>query len=225
MASQILDYIVDYIKDRNQVFNSFGVNGIQLPGGEVIEFTDGVEKKFIGIGDNFGTAGYIRFNTQINHNQPDRRLSSSRSGSYLKSCRLVAFTFKREFASEDMMTKLITDLKSVPFTGMKSRPQIIIRKSNHNYLDIVKDELKKDFTGAEFACVAIDFDLRYYADSCDECSVFNPDDKYVKIAERGIPDHVIARKLPPQTYYVDIFDTINGGMPDTEYELVIIPEP
>lgn len=169
--TSIIEYIADFLKLRNPVFSSIGINGIQKPSGEVLQFTDGNEKRFIGIGDNLGTAAYIRFDPKINHNQPDRRLSSVRSGSYLKSCKLVAFTFSSEFESEDFMQKLITDLKAVNWVGFKKRPQITIRRSNHTYWDIVNDELKRspEQIGDAFRCVAIDFDLRYYADTCINC--------------------------------------------------------
>lgn len=211
--TSIVDYIAEYLKLRNPVFDFFGVNGIQLPAGEIIEFRDGLEKKFIGIGDNFGTAAYIRFNPQITHNQTDRRLSSSRSGSYLKTCRLVAYTFKNEFTSEEMMQKLVTDLKAVPFIGYQRRPQIIIRKSSHSYYDICKEELKKNPV-TEFVCISVDFDLRYFEDTCSDCD-FNPDDQYVKIINQD--GTIIKRLLPPAEYHVLEFSGINGGLSDTNY--------
>ena len=75
-GSEVLDYIGEYIKDNNPYLNSFTVNGIQLPSGEVIKFTDNTEKSYIGVADNVGTHGYIRYNPQITHNQNERRLSS-----------------------------------------------------------------------------------------------------------------------------------------------------
>lgn len=208
----IIDYIADYLKLKNEIFDFIGVNGVQLPSGQVIQFSDGVEKRFIGIGDSFGTAAYIRFNPSINHNQPDRRLSSSKSGSYLKTCRLVAYTFKGEFEAENFMTKMVTDLKSLPFLGFKKRPQIIIRRSNHSYFDIAKEELIRE-PNTEFRCISVDFDLRYFADSCDECD-FNADDQYVKIINQA--GEIIKRLLPPAEYSVLEFSGIvDNGPPYT----------
>lgn len=222
MASSILDYIGQYIKARNSNFSSFGTNGVQLPSGEVVEFTDGVEKKFIGVGDNFGTSGYIRFNPKIDHQTSERRISSVRSGSYLKRCRLVAYTFDTSISSETFMTKLVTDLKLVPFIGFRQKPTIIIRSSSHSYTDILKEELKKEPKNfSQVTCIAVDFDLRYYADSCESCQEFDPDDMYVKIINQD--GDIIARKVPPQSYEVTVFDTINGGAPDTVYEITITP--
>jgi hypothetical protein len=216
MASSILDYIGTYIKLRNENFSSFRVNGVQLPGGEVVEFTDGVEQKFIGIGDNFGTSGYIRYNPRIEHQTGERRVSSVRSGTYLKKCRLVAYSFTEGTVSETFMTKLVTDLKAVPFIGYRQRPTIIIRASNHSYTDILKEELKKEPSQfGRVTCVAIDFDLRYYADSCESCEVFDQDDLYVKITNSETSE-IIARKTPPQSYPVLVFSGIvDNGPPYT----------
>lgn len=220
--TSIVEYIKDYLVLKNPVLDKFFINGIQKPSGEIIEFSDNNEKRFIGIGDDFGTAAYIRFDPKINHNTPDRRLSSSRSGTYNKRCRLVAYTFKSEFDSEDFCQKIVTDLKQTPFLGFKQRPQITIRQSNHAYQDIIVDELRKqpEQIGAGFRCIAIDFDLRYYADTCSDCE-FNPDDQYVKIVNQD--REIIKRLLPPSEYAVSQFDTINGGAPDTVYEITITP--
>jgi hypothetical protein len=210
--TSIIDYIADYLKARNPAFDFFGINGVQLPSGEVVEFKDGKESRFIGIGDNYGTGAYIRFNPSITHNQADRRLTSSTSGTYLKTCRLVAYTFKDDFESEEMMTKLITDIKQTPFTGFGKKPQILVRKSNHSYYDIAKEELLKD-PNSEFVCVAIDFDLRYYAESCLDCD-YDTDSQYVKIINQD--STIIKRLLPPESYQVLEFSgIIDNGPPYT----------
>jgi hypothetical protein len=224
MASTLLDYIGEFIKNNNAFLDSFRVNGVQLPNGEVVEFTDGTEKRFIGISDNFGTAGYIRYNPQINYQQNSRRISSARSGAYIKNCRLVAFSWNPEIGSETLMGKMVNDLKSIPFTTAKRKPTVTIRRSNHNYIDIFTEEsLKemKDSGGSQFTCISIDFDLTYYEGECEICEPNDPDLKYVLIIDQD--GNVIARKVPPQNYNVTVFDTINGGSPDTVYELTITP--
>lgn len=175
MASDILDRIGTYIKDNNTYFNSFTVNGTQLPDGRVIQFTDGKEKRFIGISDNFGTAGYIRSNPRITVPTSARRISSGVNHSgYLKQCRLVAYSWNDELTSEALMTKLVTDIRNINFTGNTRVPVITIKNTNHNYLDIIKDEFlkePKEVGGFGFVCVAIDFDLQYWSEECSICEI------------------------------------------------------
>lgn len=173
MEVAILEYIGNTIKNNNSFFDTFRVNGIQLPGGEVVEFSDHKEKEFIGIGDNFGTAFYIRSNPVISY-PGERRLSSKRqSVSAVKQCRLVAFSWDMELSSEGLMNKMETDLRSIKFSNFESsrKPSITIKKSNRNYLDNAKEELKKELKDIpqEFICVSIDFELKYYPAECDEC--------------------------------------------------------
>lgn len=219
MAVEILDYIGDYIKAHNSYFRSFKVNGVQLPGGQVVEFTDGQEQRFIGVSDAFGTAGYIRCNNQINHSANERRISSgpSETGAFVKSCRLVAFCFDGSLTSETLMTKLTSDLKKVPFSTQKRRPQIIIKKSNHNYTDNVTEEHKKEakeIGGFKHVCISIDFDLKYFSGECELCDPYNPDNNYVLIVTPN--GTVIARKKPGETQVVLQFSGIvDNGPPYT----------
>lgn len=176
MASDILDRIGDYIKDNNPYFNSFRVNGIQLPTGEVIEFTDGKEKRFIGIADNFGTSGYIRSNPKITVPTSGRRISSATNhAGYLKQCRLVAYSWSDQITSEALMTKLVTDIKAINFTGNNMRvPVITIKNTNHNYLDLIKEEFlkePKEVGGYGFVCISVDFDLQYWSEECSICEI------------------------------------------------------
>lgn len=177
MSAEILDAIGTYIKEQNPYLNSFNVNAVQLPDGTVIEFTDGQEKKFIGIGDNLGTAGYIRFNPKIVNQSTERRLtSSSKNTSYIKQCRLVAFSNNKDLGSEALLTKLLSDINRVRFTGIGRAPVISIKNSNHSYADIIQEEYKKqleEIGGYEFICVSIDFDLKYWNDSCSLCVAEN----------------------------------------------------
>lgn len=169
----ILDYIGKTINNANPGFQSYRSNGIQLPDGTVIEFTDQKEKEFIGIGDNFGEAFYIRFDPQINFNTSERRITSSSSTiSAVKQCRLVAYSWKPDTNSETLTHKLINDLKLIRFSqfSFTQRPVITIKRSNHNYLDNVKEEFKKapeEVGGFEFVCVSIDFDLKYFPSECE----------------------------------------------------------
>lgn len=168
MASAILDNIGTYIKANNLYFNSFLVNGVQLPDGEVIQFTDGQEKKFIGISDSSATAGYIRYNPKISHQPNDRRISSGRStNGFIKQCRLVAYSFNSSLTSENLMTKLITDLSRLVFTSLDRAPTITIKASNHNYTDVLQEEFKRDVAGYTFVCISIDFDLKYWSTECE----------------------------------------------------------
>lgn len=173
MALKIIKYIGQTIKNNNSYFDNFFVNGVQLPGGEVIEFTEQKEKEFIGIGDNFGTAFYIRFNPAISYNT-ERKISSRKSSdSANKQCWLVAYSWDQSIKAEWLMNKLETDVRRITFSNYNysRKPVITIKKSNHNYLDIVKEELKKDLKDVpqEFICVSIHFDLRYWPAECSEC--------------------------------------------------------
>lgn len=217
MAFDILDHIGTYIKANNSFFNSVRVNGIQLPDGQVIEFTNGQEKQFIGIGDNVGSGAYIRFDPSITHTT-ERRVSSVRSGAFIKKCRLVAYSFDKSLTSETLMSKLVRDLKNILFSGASRKPVIVIRKSNYNYLDILKEEFKKEIKemgGYEFCCISIDFDLTYWDGECEVCDPENPNNKYVLIIDQD--GNIIARRIPPETYSVLVFDRIVGGAPDSVY--------
>lgn len=166
----LLEYIGNTINNLNTGFNSYKSNGVQLPSGEVIEFTDQKEKQFIGIGDCYGEAFYIRSNPQITYLSEKRLTSTQTTSSAVKVCRLVAYSWK-EKNSESMMNKLTTDLKAIRFNNFprNTRPQITIKRSNHNYMDNVKEELKKELKDvpAEFVCVSIDFELKYYPAVCE----------------------------------------------------------
>jgi hypothetical protein len=170
MALRIIDYIGNTINNENKFFASYKTNGVQLPSGEVIGFSDKGDKEFIGAGDNLGTAFYIRFNPQISFSA-ERRISSIRAqNSAVKQCRLVAFTWDK-MSSEWLMAKLISDLKKVNFSNYaySRRPSIVVKKSNHNYTDNIQEEYKKELKeiSQEFICISIDFELKYYQEECD----------------------------------------------------------
>lgn len=210
--TSLLDYIGEFIKAHNSYFDSFKVNGVQLPDGQVIEFTDGKEKQFIGISDNLGTSGYIRFDPQITYSSERRITSSASIGGFIKQCRLVAFSWKPEITSQQLMTKLVMDLKKIPFSTSRQKPIITIRRSNHNYLDVVKEELKRETVGGYgFTCISIDFELKYFEGECEMCDPFNPDDGYVLIVDQD--GNVIARKSLGEIYEVISFSGIRDNGP------------
>lgn len=171
----LLEYIGNTINERNPHFNKFDVNGVQLPTGEIIKFTDNKEKQFIGVSDNFGEAFYIRFTPQINFQTSERRIASTQTTlSAIKQCRLIAYSWKSDTNSETLMTKILTDLKGISFINYVStqQPQIIIKRSNHNYIENITEEFKKeakDSGGFGFVCISIDFDLKYYPSECGDC--------------------------------------------------------
>lgn len=180
MALEILNYIGGVVKKANVFFDTFAVNGIQLPGGQVVKFDDNQEKQYIGLDDTVGTSFYIRSNPLITYSNTDRKLSSMRSvNNAIKTCRLIAFSFdpNSNISSELLTNKLIHDLTSITFKGLAmNRPQITIKKSNNNYLDNLKDELKKDTKdfqgiGNICICVSVEFELKYYDPECNDCAV------------------------------------------------------
>lgn len=177
MALEVLKYIGENIKEQNKFFDTFGVNGIQLPGGEVIKFTENKEKQFIGISDLEGTAFYIRFKPAINYTSNERKLTSCETTqAALLNCRLVAFSFNQNqpLDPEKVLNKLLYDLKRMHFGDFQSKPQIQIKKSNLSYLENFTEETKQALATREFMCISIDFDLKYFVNlsNCECEDVF-----------------------------------------------------
>jgi hypothetical protein len=172
MALEFIKVIGEQIKEANKFFDTFGVNAIQLPSGQVIKFTVEKEKQYIGIADCTGNTFYIRFAPQINYGTNDRKLRSCENNqSAVVNCKLVAFSFeeRKKLDTEKVHDKLLHDLKKINWMDFKNTPQITIRKSNFNYLDNFSAETKQTVAAQEFMCISIDFDLKYLVNlaSCD----------------------------------------------------------
>lgn len=180
MAIELIQEIGDQIKSKNSFFDTYGVNGIQLPSGQVIKFSDNKEKKYIGIDDCSGNTFYIRFNPSISYTANERIFTSCQSPfNALVSCRLVAFSFdnNNRISSDKLMKKLIHDLKNISWNDI-TKPQIIIKKSNLSYYENFTEETKQVIVEQEFVCISIDFDIKYFVAevTCDPCDVFIGDE-------------------------------------------------
>lgn len=200
MALSILKHIGQVIKENNVFFDSYAVNSVQLKDGQVISFDDNNEKKYEGISDNLGSAFYIRSNPVINYVDKNRRTSSLRpSNNAIKTCRLVAYSFNHnlDISSETLTNKLVNDLNRIMFKGITiSKPVIVVKKSNNNYIDNFFDETKKNLDyGSSFICISVDFELSYYEPICDLCEDDNtpPESDCIKI--KNIVDTIFDNKV------------------------------
>jgi hypothetical protein len=223
MSLTLLLYIGDVINQLNPgTFDTYQVNGVRLPDGRIVKLTDSLEKEYVGIRDNAGTSFYIRVNPSVNHAAAGRRIGSmTPPAQSVKSCRLVAFSFKEGIDSENLSAKLKTDLARIKFESLSTtaRPTITVGKSNSHYIEnFLEETQKKAFDmGSSFVCVSVDFDLRYSGDECTECEDFNPDDLYAIIVDADDEMRVIQRLKLGGRYPAFQFSGIDGGAPGTIY--------
>lgn len=225
MAVNILKYIGGVLKHNNVYFDTYGVNGLQLKTGEVISFDDNGEKKYIGVSDNVGTSFYIRSEPKITYETTDRKMSSLRKiNNAIKTCRLVAFSFKADekINSEILVNKLVNDLTLIKFTGLDiNKPEITIKGSNASCIDNFVNELKKeDATDIpNFICISIDFELRYYDPSCNDCDVNSMPDECFDYEEIPRPTHDICTEISD----CEIIININSTLANLQYQIDNLP--
>lgn len=222
MSLTLLTYIGQVVNQLNPgTFDTYAVNGIRLNDGTVIRLDDKQEKQYIGISDNVGTSFYIRVDPSISH-PGSRRVSSITSPAQaVKTCRLVAFSFRDGIDSENLSAKLKTDLSKIRFEAISTtaKPMIAVRRSNSHYIDNFLEETRKQSfdRGASFVCVSVDFELRYNGDECVECEDFNPDDLYAIIVDENDETRVLQRLKLGERYPAILFSGIDGGSASSIY--------
>lgn len=176
MVLTLIQEIGDYLKANIPFFDNYEVNGIRLNNsGQVIKFTDNNEKKYIGLTDCEGDYFYIRFNPNITFKEPNRRITSCQ-GAFLATaqCRIVALSFKNEVSADKLCDQIIRNLKNFQSTNVIARPQIILKKQNFHYVDVLTEEASGAIeTGLEFTGIYIDFDLTWQQDdnNCEPCDI------------------------------------------------------
>lgn len=171
MVLALLRILGDWVKAENPYFDTHAVNAIKLPNGTVINFTNNQEKQFLGISDCEGSSFYLRFDPVIEYEENPRKMSScDPSFIGVAKCKLVAWSFdgRQPLDSDKVIKKLVNDLQTYPF----GRTKVLIKKSNHSFRDVFKEETLKE-PPTEFMCVSVDFNLRYYTENvCEDCDVF-----------------------------------------------------
>lgn len=167
MVLTLIQELGDYLKANIPFFDNYGVNGIKLNNtGQVIQFTDNTEKKYIGITDCEGNYFYIRFNPKIAFKEPDRRLTSCQKN-YLATaqCRIVALSFTNEVSSDKLSDQIIRTIRAFSSTNKLARPSILLKQQNFNYIDVLTEEATGAISsGMEFTGIYIDFDLTWQQD-------------------------------------------------------------
>lgn len=222
MSLTILTYIGEVINQLNPgFFDTYAVNGVRLNDGRVIRLDDKQEKEYIGIADNVGSSFYIRVDPAIAHPGSRRISSITTPAQAVKTCRLVAFSFKGGIDSEILSAKLKTDLSRIRFDAISttSRPMIAVRRSNSHYIDNFLEETRKEafMSGYSFVCVSVDFELRYDGNECTDCEEFDPNDLYALIVDANDETIILQRLKLGETYPAILFSGIDGGVASSTY--------
>lgn len=175
MITALLNELGDYVKAQIPYFDNFGVNGIKLPSGQVIQFSDNQEKKYIGINDCEGNYFYIRFDPNITFREPNRRITSCQKAfEATAKCRLVALSFKNDVSSDKLSDQIIRALKSFNSINVIAKPSILLKKQNFNYIDVLTEEATGALqSGLEFTGIYIDFEFNWKQDdnNCEPCKI------------------------------------------------------
>lgn len=180
-VTKIFEHIGAKIKIANPWINSFAVNCVQLPKGQVVNFV-GEEKTEVGFDDSKGHSFYIRTNPKFAYS-PQRQLSSS-----MKEYRVrVPFTFVffsvepsieegLELDPFKLENNFATNFRQISFSdyfGSERQIEILIKESNPDFHSLFLEETKIEFnSGSKLVAISIKGELSFLSsnDNCEsEC--------------------------------------------------------
>lgn len=179
MVEVIVKGIGAQIKANNAYFNSYAVNAIQMPNGQIVVNPYGDEPEVSGLDDCQGIAFYIRIEPKATVRRNPKRLTSCDAEfRATQRCHLVAFAFEhdKEIDSDKWADTLAYSLTKINRTLLPAKPLINITEKNANHIDAFTEETKKKFNVTKkFNAVKITFELEYdvsIEDCPDLCNIF-----------------------------------------------------
>lgn len=182
MVEVIVEEIGKQVKAKNTYFDSYAVNAIQMPNGEVLVNLYGEEPESKTISDCQGIAFYIRIEPKARVSRSSRQFTSESPHRFTarQTCHLVAFAFEhpKEIDSQKWVDALAATLLAVDISSMQSKPSIEITDQNASHVENFLEETKKQFNvQKKFNCVKVSFDLLYdiRPEDCNFCDIFRED--------------------------------------------------
>lgn len=178
MVEVIVKEIGEQLKAKNTYFNSFAVNTIQMPNGQIVEDPYGEEPQVSGIDDCQGIAFYIRIEPKATVSKASKPFTSeTRSAVAKQRCHLVAFAFEheKEIDSNKWVDRLARCLLDLDKTETLDNVVVELAEKNASHFDAFTEETKKKFNVVKkFNCVKISFDVFYNIEltDCEYCDIF-----------------------------------------------------
>lgn len=180
-VTKVFEHIGVKFKIANPWINTYAVNCVQLPKGQVVNFV-GEEKTDFGIDDSKGFAFYIRTNPKFRYD-PQRQLSSAMK-EYLVTVpfKFVFFAVEPELLDGGELdpfkleNNFATNFRQISFSdyfGAERQIQVIVKTSNLDFASVFLEETKLDFSsGAKVVSIAIEGELKFLStnENCEsEC--------------------------------------------------------
>lgn len=178
MVEVIVNEIGKQLKEANTYFNSYGVNVIQMPNGQIVRNFYGDEPETSGLTDCQGIAFYIRIEPKATLAKAPKRFDSCEQNYLAKQrCHLVAFAFEsqKEIDSQKWVEQLTASLLSSDLNKLSNKPAIEIAERNADHIENFFEETKKQFNVEKrFNCVKISFDIIYTVElkDCNICDIY-----------------------------------------------------
>lgn len=176
-VTKVFEHIGAKIKIANPWINSYAVNCVQLPKGQVVNFV-GEEKVDVGFDDSKGFCFYIRTEPKFRYD-PQRQLSSA-----MKEYRVtVPFNFVFFVVEPDVEldpmkieNNFATNLRQISFSdyfGAERQIEVVIKTSNLDFTKVFLEETRIEFSsGSKVIAVSIQGELKFLStnENCEsEC--------------------------------------------------------
>jgi hypothetical protein len=174
MVLNIFKHIGDKIKAQNPFVDSYALNAIKLPNGDLIGITKIKTEEAIGIDDSLGNSFYIKIADSFTFSE----------GLKLSSCLkeysvLVPFTFvffspaeNNNMNAVELAFKFANDLRKITYedyVGEERKINILLSKNNINSIDVFEKETGFKYESMnEMKIISIDANLKFLLSSdCD----------------------------------------------------------
>lgn len=178
MVEVIVGEIGKQVKEKHKYFNTYAVNAIQMPNGQVAGNFYGQEPTPESINDCAGISFYIRIEPKATISRPSVQYTSETRNFIAKQrCYLVAFAFEqtKEIDSQKWADRLSRSLIDLNISKLDGEPRIELVEQNANHMDNFFEETKKQFNVTkQFNCIKVTFDLFYNITltDCEYCDIF-----------------------------------------------------
>lgn len=177
MINTLLIYVAETLKLNNLYIDNYFVNCIQDKEGKILKDFR-YNKEYAGLNDTKGNAFYIRYLSNIQFSQSDKRFSDENEIDVRIPLRLVFYSIaaKKRLNPVHIEQKLRNDLRLITFDTFnattESNLKIEVKESNIFSENVIEKELNRKLnSGADVVCISIDFDLLYkdLPTSCFDC--------------------------------------------------------
>lgn len=177
MVIDLLNYIADEVKLRNEYFDTYVGVAFQLEDGRVYKFNVSDEKSYCGLSDASGVGFYVKINPIVTFVQGRNITSSKKVSEATVECNLVAYQFDSDINIITWLSKITDSLKSINlanYGGDLRNLKLEVVNVNISAQQIFKEETNKDLDVDNLKAISVKYNVKFTSNKydCTDCNIF-----------------------------------------------------